>query len=162
MLQSVLAIHCSPKYYSRLPVFDQATQIFELPSFTTPQVLHEAAIGNAPVCNLYFCSASLWLSLFYLEDLTYMFSFFFFILAVLGFCCCMQAFSSCGERGLLFLAVARDSHCGGFSCCGAWALGAWASVAAAHGLSSCGVRASVVVVHVLSCSVAHGIFPDQG
>ena len=25
-------------------------------------------------------------------------------------------------------------HCGGFSCCRAWALGAWASVVVAHGL----------------------------
>ena len=33
------------------------------------------------------------------------------------------------------------SHCGGFSCCGAWALGMWASVVVAHGLSSCGSRA---------------------
>ena len=38
-------------------------------------------------------------------------SFFFFnkfiylILAVLGLRCCVQAFSSCGERGLLFLVV---------------------------------------------------------
>ena len=31
---------------------------------------------------------------------------------------------------------AQDSHCSGFSCCGAWALGAWASVVAAHGLGS--------------------------
>ena len=30
------------------------------------------------------------------------------------------------------------SHCGGFSCCGAWALGARASVVVACGLSSCG------------------------
>ena len=35
---------------------------------------------------------------------------------------------------------ARASHCGGFSCCGAQALGAQASVVAAHGLSSCGMR----------------------
>ena len=40
------------------------------------------------------------------------FSFFFFIylfiylfLAALGLRCCAQAFSSCGERGLLFVAV---------------------------------------------------------
>ena len=33
------------------------------------------------------------------------------------------------------------SHCGGFSCCGAWALGAQASVVEACGLSSCGVWA---------------------
>ena len=31
--------------------------------------------------------------------------FFFFFLAVLGLRCCVWAFSSCGERGLLFVAV---------------------------------------------------------
>ena len=36
---------------------------------------------------------------------------------------------------------ARASHCSGFSCCGAQALGARASVVVAHGLSSCGARA---------------------
>ena len=46
------------------------------------------------------------------------------------------------------------SHCGGFSCCGAWALGAQASVVWLAG--------SVVVAHGLSCSTARGIFPDQG
>ena len=35
----------------------------------------------------------------------------------------------------------RASYCGGFSCCGARALGARASVVVAHGLSSCGSRA---------------------
>ena len=35
----------------------------------------------------------------------------------------------------------QASHCGGFSCCGAQALGAQASVAVARGLSSCGSRA---------------------
>ena len=35
---------------------------------------------------------------------------------------------------------ARASHCGGFSCCGARALGLRASVVTAHGLSSCGSR----------------------
>ena len=29
----------------------------------------------------------------------------YLFLAVLGVCCCTQAFSSCGERGLLFVAV---------------------------------------------------------
>ena len=33
---------------------------------------------------------------------------------------------------------ARASHCGGFSCCRAQALGARASVVVAHGLSRCG------------------------
>ena len=41
-------------------------------------------------------------------------------------------------RGVTLHCSAWASHCGGFSCCGAWALGAWASTAVARGLSSCG------------------------
>ena len=48
---------------------------------------------------------------------------------------------------------------GGFSCCRAWALGAWASVVVPCGLWNAG---SVVVAHGLSCSAACRIFPDQG
>ena len=33
------------------------------------------------------------------------------------------------------------SHCSGFSCCGAQALGTRTSVVVAHGLSSCGLQA---------------------
>ena len=82
-------------------------------------------------------------------------------LAVLGFRCCAWAFSSCGEQGLLFVAVHGLSHCSGFSHCGARALGVRASVVAARGLSSCGSRA---LEHRLSsCGTrACGIFPDQG
>ena len=36
---------------------------------------------------------------------------------------------------------AQASHCGSFSCCGAQALGAQASIVLAHGLSSCGSQA---------------------
>ena len=35
---------------------------------------------------------------------------------------------------------AQASHCGGFSCCGAWVLGVRTSVVVACGLSSCGAR----------------------
>ena len=45
----------------------------------------------------------------------------FLFLALLGLCCCMRAFSSCGERGILFTAVHR-------------LLVAVASLAAEHGL----------------------------
>ena len=47
----------------------------------------------------------------------------------------------------LFLAAlglhcgAWASHCGGFSCCGAWVLGTWASVVVTRRLSNCGSRA---------------------
>ena len=33
------------------------------------------------------------------------FKFIYLFLAVLGLCCCARAFSSCGERGLLFIAA---------------------------------------------------------
>ena len=67
-------------------------------------------------------------------------------MAVLGLHCCGQAFSSCREWGLLSHRGPGASHCSGFSCRRAWALDA---------------RASVVVEHRLSRSVACGIFPDQ-
>ena len=59
-------------------------------------------------------------------------------LAVQGLCCSDRALSSCS---------ARASHCSGFSCWGAQALG---------------IRDSVAVVHRISCPAACGIFPDQG
>ena len=49
---------------------------------------------------------------------------FFFFLAVLGLRCCTRAFSSCGERGLLFVAVCM-------------LLTAVASLVAEHGLWAC-------------------------
>ena len=47
-----------------------------------------------------------------------------FILAALGLCCGARAFSSCGERGLLFVAVR----------------GAVASLVAEHGLQARGLQ----------------------
>ena len=48
------------------------------------------------------------------------FNFIYLILAVLGLCFCARAFSSCGERGPLFIAV-RGPHYRGLSCRGAQA-----------------------------------------
>ena len=62
-------------------------------------------------------------------------------MAALGLCCCTRAVSSCSKQGLLFVAVRGLLVDGGFSCCRAWAIGAWASVVAARGLSSCGLQA---------------------
>ena len=52
----------------------------------------------------------------------------FFLIYLLGLCYCAQAFSSYGTR---------DSHWGGFSCCGARAL--------EHRFSSCGTHMGLVV-----------------
>ena len=35
----------------------------------------------------------------------FFYKFVYLFLAALGLCCCARAFSSCGERGLLFVAV---------------------------------------------------------
>ena len=89
-----------------------------------------------------------------------------FSLAVLGLRCCTQAFSSCSKWGLLFvvelgllIAVASLVAEHGLQACGLQQLWHAGSVAVAHGLQSAG---SVVVAQGLSCSVACGIFPDQG
>ena len=71
-----------------------------------------------------------------------------FTLAVLGHCCSAQAFSSCGEWGLLSSCGVQASRCGGFSHCRTWTLqSTYASVVAAHGLS---------------CLPACGIIPVEG
>ena len=94
------------------------------------------------------------------------FTFIYLFMAVFGLHCCAQAFSSCGERGLLFVAVRRllivvaslvTQH--GLQVCGLQQLWHVGSGVVARGLQSAG---SVVVVHRLSCSAACGIFPDQG
>ena len=57
-------------------------------------------------------------------------------LALLDVHCCMQAFPSCDERGLLYSCGEQAFLCSGFSCCGAWALGCECLVASWHMLSS--------------------------
>ena len=88
-----------------------------------------------------------------LEPLSIFFLNFIYIQAALGLCCCALAFSSCGERGLLFVVVRG-------------LLIAVASLVE-HGLQARGLQqmwcaGSVVWAHGLSCSAACGIFPDQG
>ena len=77
-----------------------------------------------------------------LDRLVFVFVLFIYLfMAALGLRCCMQAFSSCGERGATLHHGVRASHCRGFSCFGAPAVGVWASVVVARGLSSCGSQA---------------------
>ena len=78
----------------------------------------------------------------------------------------LRLFSSGGEWGRLSRSSLQASRCTGFSCCGTWLQGGWASivtsqgsVVAAPGLQSTG---SVFVAHMPSCSKACGIFLHQG
>ena len=66
--------------------------------------------------------------------------FIYLFLAVLGLPCCMRAFSSCGEQGLLFIEV-RGLLIAVAPRCRAQALGTWTSVVVARGLSSYGLWA---------------------
>ena len=91
--------------------------------------------------------------LFFFNEFIYLF------MAALGLHCCTQAFLQLWRAGATLHCGARASHCSGFSCGGARALGARASVVVVRGLQSTG---SVVVAHRLSCSTAREIFPDQG
>ena len=75
------------------------------------------------------------------------YKFIYLFLAALCLHCFAQSSSSCGERGLLFVAVCGLLTAISCLCCGAQALGA---------------RASVVAVHGLSCSTACGIIPGRG
>ena len=71
----------------------------------------------------------------------------------------LRLFLSGGGRRLLSAHSVRTSHCGGFSCCGAWALGPVGSEVTVPGLQSIG---SVVVARGLRCSWACRVFPYQG
>ena len=72
-----------------------------------------------------------------------------FILVVLGLCCCLQAFSSCQEWGVLSGYRMQASHCGNFSCYGLWAL--------EHRLGSCGPQ--VQLLHGMWDLLGPGIKP---
>ena len=70
------------------------------------------------------------------------FSFFFFLIN-LYFGCVRSLLLRAGflqlwRAGATLRCGAWASHCGGFFCCGAWALGVWASAVVARGLGSCG------------------------
>ena len=71
----------------------------------------------------------------------------------------MPAFSSFGEQRPLSNCDMWASHCGGFSCCRALALGCLGF----RGCSSLQLwsMSSVVVVHRFNCPAACGIFPGQ-
>ena len=144
-----------------------------LPSYYLPRVNHYllSLIGfacyefytNGVICMFSlvsgFCCTALCLCI--LSMLLHGSSWFFlknsFFLVVLGLHCCVWAFLSCGERGLLFVGGVQASHCSGFSLqsTGSSHTG---SVVAVLRLYSLG---SVVVAHGSSCSMAYVIFLGQ-
>ena len=69
--------------------------------------------------------------------------FFFFIIYLFVVASLLhEGFLELREAGATLRCRAKTSHCGGFPCCRAQAIGAWASVVAAHGLTCptvCGI-----------------------
>ena len=93
---------------------------------------------------------------------SYMFLVYFILFMCLGLGLVLVAagaFLYWRRGGLLSSCGVWASHRGGFSVAEHGLKGAWASVVSASWLQSTGSRAAV---HVLSCSAACGIFPDQG
>ena len=88
-----------------------------------------------------------------------LFSIYLCIFGCMGSSLLHMGFLYFGERALLSSCLVWASCCG-FSLVAEHGLcGVWASVVAGRGLLSTG---SVVVLHRLSCSLARGIFLDQG
>ena len=69
-----------------------------------------------------------------------LFKFYFFLINLfINFWLCWVFIVACGlslvwQVEAILRCSAWASHYSGFSCCGAWALGTWASVVVAHGL----------------------------
>ena len=100
------------------------------------------------------------------EILCFLFFFYFLCSGLRWVFMAAHRLAAVAESRVYSLAVVAGVHCSDFSCRGARALGAQASVAAVHELSSCSPRA---LEHRLrscdarvSCSAACGIFGDQG
>ena len=70
--------------------------------------------------------------------------FIYLFLAALSLHCCTRAFSSCGERRLLFIVVCGLLTAAACLCCGERALGTQALLVVAHGLSSCCAQAQLL------------------
>ena len=87
-------------------------------------------------------------------SLLFIFKFIYLFLAVLGLRFCARAFSSCGKRGPLFIAVRGPLF---IAVRGPFTVAA--SLVAGHRLQTHRLSS---VAHGPSCSVACGIFPDQG
>ena len=82
--------------------------------------------------------------------------------AALSLYYCPRAFSRCGEQGLLSSWGVQASHCSGFFCCGARALGlvgfsCCRSQALEQGLSSCGTWTQLPCI--MGCLSRPGIKP---
>ena len=74
-------------------------------------------------------------TLFYFCDHFFNFNYYLFIFGCIVSSLLHSGFLYLQRVGVTLCCSVRASHCGGFSCCGAWALGEWASVVVARRFS---------------------------
>ena len=141
-LSSLTPSCCSPCWFYQLPL-----AAFERYCFSTPSVSLVLLFLFDEYKMVLSKFAFLWLILSEIKHLFLYFFNLFLFMAVLGLRFCVRAFSSCGKRGPLFIAVR-----------------AGLSLSRPLLLRSTGSRraGSVIVAHGPSCSAACGIFPYQG
>ena len=122
--------------------------------------VQEHSLKHSCCCLFLFSYKAYLLKEFYLFIYSFIYSFIYlFIYGCIGSLLLHAGFLQLQRAGAILCCGARASHCGGFPCCRAQALGTRASVVVARGLWSTG---AVVVAHGLSCSATCGIFLDQG
>ena len=94
----------------------------------------------------------------------FIFIFIYLIFSCVGSSLLHAGFLQLQQAGATLRCGSQASHCSGFSCCRAQALGMWASVVVPHGLSSCGSWA--VGRRLSSCStwayLLHGMWDLPG
>ena len=84
---------------------------------------------------------------------------FYLFLAALDLCCCTCCFFGLWPVGVTLQLWYALSHCGCFSCCGAKALGIWASVVTAGRLSSC--NSGILEFRLSSCGSGYELLPSM-
>ena len=134
ILPKVVGIPATKSLQTLTPVVMTAVDNFRLQIFFK----ETTAIAITPAIE---CSGG---GIEIMDCFTYLFYFkifnLFLFLAVLGLCCCVWAFSSCGECGLISSCGVWASHCSGFLLCGPGSR--WADFSsAACGLGSCSTLA---------------------
>ena len=89
--------------YTSSPVFQEYLSHLSIPGYFSAGWKYNPLLHDA----FAECLSKMFSSPFSEFPFFFKFNLFYLFLAVLGLCCCARAFSSCGEQGLLFVAVHR-------------------------------------------------------
>ena len=139
----------SPSWDNKIQTNDQSSRKEEVQGNMMERNEHRAKesveMGPNPSCHRNYSSDLGWATQtpqrlgifsFYINLFIYL-----FIFGCIGSLLLHVGFLWLQRAGATLPCSAQVSHCGGFTCCGAQALGTRASVVVAHSLSSCGSRA---------------------